>query len=560
MSLASGKAGGSPQLVLPAQGGFSNLGALIEGKPFLQPAYISQLSTLSAVNVADGVRSLDEAFAAYATSIVDNSVDGDVVISFIKDQVLYAMFRELGITNQEHRKRLTLHFTLLYMQEAPSQQHRTTREAKPSECGLADLVGLNELTQIAATEQQQAGPDLMDALKKAGVQALGHRRKIEKQLRSKCDLDASAHKAAGERGVVADAAAALRAEREAQQQKKAAEEAAKEAHRKGAPSMSQNGPAIVLGSSAVGADVARCKAVMAADCEWIAFLPTEARWIPMSVDETIKTTYGTRPTEYKATDPGESNAEAWLNEAESCLTTWILTQIVESEKRAACFRALGRGWIFVQLSSSSSTRRNLDDLYSRYYNRTRFRWWFEGCDRVASTRKDEIAKMKFPTGLNSNHYLYGTVMAKEQVFVFKGLDPACSSMISLTKLRTDWKKLDVWVSNEEMRKTIEMPTMTDEERQLKVEKVQARKAKRRLARKARAKARKQEEAEAAPARRAKEEEAGREAAVTFETLLEELKLEDGLPIPAPLPVPLPTQSSQASEERISGAEPLAGGR
>ena len=112
--------------------------------------------------------------------------------------------------------------------------------------------------------------------------------------------------------------------------------------------------------------------------------------------------------------------------------------------------------------------------------------------------------------------------------MIKGIHPVGRPMIAIIKMRTDWNKLQVWAPTDEYQQALEAPTMTDEERQAKAERVKAKKAEKKRARKARDKAKEREAAEADPERAAREEERGHEAAMEFEALLEELKVEDGL--------------------------------
>jgi hypothetical protein len=64
--------------------------------------------------------------------------------------------------------------------------------------------------------------------------------------------------------------------------------------------------------------------------------------------------------------------------AESLLHEWVVRAILQSEKRAARFRSLGRGWIFIQLSSNG-VRHAGGKALDASEHRTRFKWWFEGC-------------------------------------------------------------------------------------------------------------------------------------------------------------------------------------
>ena len=69
----------------------------------LAESFISQLSTLSVSALAAEVKALDQEFAAFASSMMENHIDGDDVIAFIKDEVLNAMFHDLGIRKQQQK-------------------------------------------------------------------------------------------------------------------------------------------------------------------------------------------------------------------------------------------------------------------------------------------------------------------------------------------------------------------------------------------------------------------------------------------------------------------------
>ena len=91
------------------------------------------------------------------------------------------------------------------------------------------------------------------------------------------------------------------------------------------------------------------------DPSWISFTSSEAPWVPMSVDPEMQKTYDEREAIIRGgANPGpesEKAADVWVSRAEQALHTWIVKGILMSEKRAAHFRSLGRGWIFIQLSS-----------------------------------------------------------------------------------------------------------------------------------------------------------------------------------------------------------------
>lgn len=105
-------------------------------------------------------------------------------------------------------------------------------------------------------------------------------------------------------------------------------------------------------------DCAQAKQIVARDPDdphWIAFTIAEAAWIPILVDAKMTEHFAAQEV---AIDSGKEDlkvAEEWVSKAEQHLHTWVVRGILRSEKRAAHFRALGRGWIFIQLSAQKAT-------------------------------------------------------------------------------------------------------------------------------------------------------------------------------------------------------------
>ena len=426
----------------------------------LNESFISQLSTLSVSAVAAELQALGA--EEFTSSFMENRIDGDAVIAFIKDEILKAMLKDLGVHKQPQQERLVLHFSCLFMQPAASQEPRASRillsdgHVRGGCLGESDEFGLDawlssnqdkleELQEIASREQQPIGPDLTAALKRAGVLTLPHRHRIEKYLRadeSERAPHARRHGAkggadppdvAGQDDGLQQAVAAVLAERAAQKKKEHKEDVSRVTLEKATSDHFKWQVHRQVVATAAGqakssfdsaAEMARCKATMGTDCEWIAFSPHTAHWLPISIDPTIKSVYSTVPKDYKP-----DGISGWVSAAGSCLHNYIMNQIVESAKRAACFRALGRGWIFTQLSSGGGSRgrHGQADYHERYHNRSRFRWWFETVHCVANTRQDEIAQFEYIDGLDANWYLHGTDAEKEQVFMQGGARPHSTS-------------------------------------------------------------------------------------------------------------------------------------
>ena len=266
------------------------------------------------------------------------------------------------------------------------------------------------------------------------------------------------------------------------------------------------------------------------DPNWISFTPGEAPWIPFTVDKNMSNVYGELNGLRQS---GDHDAMMdWMQRAETVLHEWVVRAIVQSEKRAACFRALGRGWIFLQLSSAGSranahmtgTARQASALDRR----TRFKWWFEGIDRILRNRRDEFPRMSLkeedvPT------WTTGYVPNAELIFVVRGMHPG-SMTISRRKWRANFHREHVWASSSEVQADVEEPEMTPEERTALAKKA-ADKAAKKKAKRARQKQNKAEgdgdgDKEPTEEELAAEKLAGEEAASSFESLLAQMKVED----------------------------------
>eukprot|EP00928_Gymnodinium_smaydae_P008911 TRINITY_DN1328_c0_g1_i1.p1 TRINITY_DN1328_c0_g1~~TRINITY_DN1328_c0_g1_i1.p1 ORF type:complete len:550 (-),score=63.97 TRINITY_DN1328_c0_g1_i1:248-1897(-) len=268
-------------------------------------------------------------------------------------------------------------------------------------------------------------------------------------------------------------------------------------------------------------EVALAKHVMSSDPDWIAFSANEAKWVLMSIDPDIEFAFSDAEVQRL-----KSDTAAWLRNAEGTLSTWICKQIVRSEKRAARFRALGRGWIFIHLSSGGSSRGFWNSGQQRFLpehlilnvpeKRTRFKWWFEGVDRILRNRKVELDRLKMPQR-ELDHWTHGYIPNAELVFALKGVVPQTMTL-SKMKWCADFHLQHVWANSAEIQSDLQKPILNDEELDDRARKARERKARQRRARK--------EKNRAAMEKRQQEEvEGGVEAARDFEDLLQALKSE-----------------------------------
>ena len=184
-------------------------------------------------------------------------------------------------------------------------------------------------------------------------------------------------------------------------------------------------------------DVARCKQIFNNDPEpsWIAFTPVEAKWINFSVDPRMSSVFDELAKLREERGPEQQELIVdWMCRAETVLHEWIVRAIVQSEKRAACFRSLGRGWIFIQLSSHGE-RLNKGIAMEALNHRTRFKWWFEGVERIVRNRSSEFhTTLNLPAG-EVDKWLYGGYQINaEIVFVLRGMAPRA------TMSRRKWRR------------------------------------------------------------------------------------------------------------------------
>ena len=277
-------------------------------------------------------------------------------------------------------------------------------------------------------------------------------------------------------------------------------------------------------------DVARCKQIFNNDPEpsWIAFTPVEAKWINFSVDPRMSSVFDELAKLREERGPEQQELIVdWMCRAETVLHEWIVRAIVQSEKRAACFRSLGRGWIFIQLSSHGE-RLNKGIAMEALNHRTRFKWWFEGVERIVRNRSSEFhTTLNLPAG-EVDKWLYGYQINAEIVFVLRGMAPAHATM-SRRKWRADYYKQHIWASNDQIERELEMPILDEDQRQALATKAERERDKRK-AKRERQKQRKQEAAGQDREAQRQEEEAAeaREATDAFDSLLQELKMEEAM--------------------------------
>ena len=171
------------------------------------------------------------------------------------------------------------------------------------------------------------------------------------------------------------------------------------------------------------------------DPSWISFSSAEAPWTSMSVNPEMKKVFDEMEAVFETSKAlgDKEMANEWMDRAEGLLLAWILKGITRSEKRAAQFRSLGRGWIFVQLSTLGINKMPSFRLTN---SRTSFKWWFEGVPRVLRNRHDDFAQY-FPDITDEvSKWTSGYDHRAELVFVVRGFYPG-KSVISRRKVRAD---------------------------------------------------------------------------------------------------------------------------
>jgi len=261
------------------------------------------------------------------------------------------------------------------------------------------------------------------------------------------------------------------------------------------------------------------------DANWIAFTAAEAPWVPMSVDPAMQRHFAARESIIGLASKQDAKVlHEWITKSEEHVHTWVVRGILESEKRAAHFRALGRGWIFVQLSSQQGVHTGKHDSTHPARKITRFKWWFEGVERVLRNRQDEFPAMRIAPDEVSK-WTTGYVHGAELIFVLRGM-VATVSLMARVKLRADYHREHVWASTDEVQQAVEAREPTDAERVALAKKAEALAAKKK-AKRERQRARKAEEVAARGVElelSERERAEGEKAATAFEELLAEMKM------------------------------------
>ena len=255
------------------------------------------------------------------------------------------------------------------------------------------------------------------------------------------------------------------------------------------------------------ADISRCERLLAQadDSGWLAFSSRQARWVPFSIATEIRTAFA--DSSGRCLD--QEKLTQWMRSAESSLINWIFLQLMAKPNRAALYRSLGRGWIFIHVLRA----------------RNQFRWWFESIERVMRKHRDVIEHLRLdepPAQADQinllEKYTIGYMVEAEAVVLVNGIVPkAFSPQISIMRIMPDYRDRAAWGLEVQDHVAAENPT--DEQRQQYAKTVHAREKAR--AKRQRAKARKKEKHQ----EQAMSREARLQNCSAFEDLLNELKLE-----------------------------------
>jgi hypothetical protein len=125
------------------------------------------------------------------------------------------------------------------------------------------------------------------------------------------------------------------------------------------------------------AELAHMEAKMARDSGWLSFSLARAPWLSFSIDRAIDTAL-----DDSYVGGSDEVVARWMHRAESSVIYWIINKIIEVEGRAELFRSLGRGWIFILLRRPQR----------------KFKWWFEGVNRVLRNHQSDISALNLPEG------------------------------------------------------------------------------------------------------------------------------------------------------------------
>ena len=88
-------------------------------------------------------------------------------------------------------------------------------------------------------------------------------------------------------------------------------------------------------------EIAAMEQILGNDPGWLAFSISTAKWVPFSVDPEMQRAFA------DTSDIGSNDETVarWMHRAETSVIHHIIHRIIEREKRADLFRALGRGWV-----------------------------------------------------------------------------------------------------------------------------------------------------------------------------------------------------------------------
>lgn len=93
---------------------------------------------------------------------------------------------------------------------------------------------------------------------------------------------------------------------------------------------------------------------------------------------------------------------------------------------------------------------------------TRFKWWFEGVERILRNRQDEFGTMRLAAE-DVAKWTSGYVQGAELIFIIRGMVTEFS-MMARVKLRSDYHREHVWASTAEVQQFVDAPMLTEEER------------------------------------------------------------------------------------------------
>mmetsp|Transcript_27092 Transcript_27092/g.62678 ORF Transcript_27092/g.62678 Transcript_27092/m.62678 type:complete len:313 (+) Transcript_27092:83-1021(+) len=275
------------------------------------------------------------------------------------------------------------------------------------------------------------------------------------------------------------------------------------------------------------------QSMLAADPSWISFSNGTARWVPFSVNASVRNAFSVLDMVGINGITDHDFAAKAMAAAESSIMQWIMHRIIERDQGSTLFRALGRGWIFVLINRK-------DD---------KFRWWFETLDNVLHKHAHELRCLRFDEQQIQKH-TYGYRCDSEVVFLFKGHVRGTSTpTISIMQVREDFAQKDKWFPADKLAvkpNSPGAPLPSDADRRRHAVRVQQRRAYRQRVRQRRANGGVQDiEEEQNDARLAR-------SSSDFERLLEEFKTEERLQAVAPARCPGDSESSgRASEADLS---------